>query len=560
MKIPDKLSDRLDFVNEVLDICSASRDERGAAYRTLKQYFLYGQESGTSLNENVFGTINKIWPHIDKTCSMLYSPDTTRFAVEIGRNVARGELPKCEPLTDGVMDRWHATELDIKYGEALKWSHCYGSMFIKTRPQEQDIHVDLVEPHHVGVYREDIMGLENQEAFYHEYRIPKPQLTRILQVSGIANPEKIIAGAIENMGDFEEQVTQPIDRIVTSSALPTAQGEINTYIGSRISYIPKVKQPMVKMYELYVWDDELEDFRVFTCAHPSIPIFDRPIEKMFLEDELPMVQVCPFPMFGYFWGMSPVERVLNLQMIRNTRWDQVQHIMEMQANPSKAASGFPGAVDEIQAAVDTPGGLVVSEMQGAKIERLEPTMPDDLFAEVNYIDSQFDDAMGTTDQMQGKGEAGVRSEGHATQLMRAGSTRLKARALIVERQLEELATLLLRIMKKYSDRSYTLDDGTPEKPATQFTAAQFTDDFMVRVDAHSSSPVFMQDMSNMAFALFKAKAITREKLIDMLSVPMKDLLKMDLKTKIEPAEARAAQEQKQLELATGKVTKIGAKK
>jgi hypothetical protein len=559
MRIPASAAERLEFVTEVLDICQGSREERQSAYRTLKQYYLYGQESGTSVDQNVFGVVNKIFPHIDKTCSMLYSPDTTRFAVEIGRNVDRAELKKVDPLTDAVQDRWHNAELDTKYGEALRWAHVYGSMFVKTRPQNQDLTADIVEPHHVGVYREDLMGLANQEAFYHEYRIPKAQLVRILEVSGIRDPGRIVAEAVENMGDSEEQVTQPIDRIVTSSALPNAQGEINTYIGSRVSYIPKLKQPMVRMYELYVYDDELEDYRVFTCAHPFLPIFDRSIDTMFLKDELPLIQVCPFPMYGYFWGMSPVERLLNLQMIRNTRWDQVQHLMELQANPPKVATGdFMASIEEIQAAMDSPGGMASASSAGSDLKAVEPSMPDDLFAEVNYIDGQFDDAIGTTEIMQGKGEAGVRSEGHATQLMRAGSSRLKARALIIERQLEELATLILKIMQKYSDRTYTVETGDPKNPLLEFTAEQFTDDFIVRVDAHSSSPVFMQDMSNIAFALFKAKAITRAKLIDMLNVPMKDLLKMELETKIEPAEAKAAAQARQLELVTGKAPKAAA--
>lgn len=555
MKIPDSPVDRLTFVHEVLDVCKGSQQERQGAYTTLKQYYLYGTETGTSTDTNVFGTVNKIYPAVDRACSMLYSPDSTRFGVEIGRAVSRDELSKCPTLSEAVLDMWQQCEADIRFGEALRWSYVYGSMFLKFRPQGQDIVADIVEPHHVGVYREDLIGLHAQEAFFHEYRIPQSQLKYQLKIAGVENVDQVLAAAIADVGDNQDKVTQPIDRIVTSSALPMAQGEINTYIGSRISYIAKLKQPMVRMYELYIFDDELEDYRVFTCAHPAVPIFDRPIERMFVKHELPMVQVCPFPTHGYFWGMAGVERIMTLQMLRNTRWDQVQHLMELQANPPSFAAGSmmaPG--DEIQAAIDSPGGLVLSDVQGSTMQKLAPEMPQDLFAEVNYLDTQFDDAMGTTDTMAGKGEAGVRSEGHAKQLLQVGSSRAKTRALIIERQIEDIATLILKIMQVYSDRSYTADGGLT------FTAEQFTDDFMVRVDSHSSSPVFAQDMSQLAFSLFKAKAIDRATLIDLLPVPMRDLLKRILKTKIEPAEQKAAQEQQRLELATGKVSKIGSKK
>lgn len=557
MKIPSKIAERNDLIRHVLRVCTASREERRAAYRTLKQYYLYGQESGTSTDANIFGNINKIMPHVDKQCSLLYSPDATRFSVEVGRSIARSELPKAEVLTDAVTDRWHNSGADNLFGEALRWSHVYGSTHIKTRPKGQDIALDIVEPHNFGVYREDICGLDNQEAFYHEYRITPTDLTWQLILAGYPKPEidKIVASATEEaQPDVSDSVTQPIDRVVTSSALPTAQGEINTWIGARIAYVPSLGQPTVRMYELYIWDDSLEDYRVFTCASPDVPVYQRPIKELFLENEINFVQICPYPMHGYYWGIIAVERLLNLQMLRNTRWDQVQHLMEMQAHPANFGSGsMQAAADEMAAAIDTPASVILGD-PGSDMKRLSIDMPDDLFAEVNYLDGQFDDAVGTNDQMAGKGEAGVRSEGHASQLMRVGSSRTKQRALIVERQIEELATLILKIMQVYEDRQYTLES---ETPPLIFTAAQFTEEFMVRVDAHSSSPVFMQDMANMAFSLFKAKAIDRETLIDMLNVPMKDLLKNRLKTKIEPAEAKAAQNQQKLELLTGKKPAAG---
>jgi hypothetical protein len=559
VKVPNGIADREQFVKDVLAVCLASKEDRIAAYRTLKQYYLYGQETGTQTDANIFGTINKIYPHIDKQCSLLYSADNTRFSVEIGRSVPRQELPKAEVLTDAVMDRWHNCNADNLFTEALRWSHVYGSTFIKTRPKGQDIVLDLIEPHHFGVYREDICGLDNQEAYYHEYRITLTDLAWQLRLAGYPDPQikQIVSSAADSpMSEDSSSVTQPVDRIVTSSALPVAQGEVNTFIGARIGYVPNTAQPMARMYELYVWNDHIEDYFVITCAHPGVPVYERPMKEMFLEQEVNFIQICPFPMHGYFWGMAPVERLLNLQMLRNTRWDQVQHLMEMQAHPASFGSGsMQGAADEMQSALDTPASLVLGD-PGSDMKRLEIKMPEDLFGEVNYIDEQFDDAVGTSDQMSGRGEPGVRSEGHATQLMRVGASRTKQRALIVERQLEELATLLLQIMKEYEDRQYTAED-VDGKPII-FTAAQFTDEFMVRVDSHSSSPVFQQDIGNLLLALFKAKAIDREALIKMLpGLPMRDLLLATLKTKIEPAEARAAATQQKLALITGKKPAAG---
>ena len=52
---------------------------------------------------------------------------------------------------------------------------------------------------------------------------------------------------------------------------------------------------------------------------------------------------------------------------------------------------------------------------------------------------------------------------------------------------------------------------------------------MVKVDAHSNSPIFMEDMRQMAFSLYNAKVIDKESLLDLTDPPMKQQLKERLK-------------------------------
>ena len=74
-------------------------------------------------------------------------------------------------------------------------------------------------------------------------------------------------------------------------------------------------------------------------------------------------------------------------------------------------------------------------------------------------------------------------------------------------------------------------DPTHYKDVTgnKFIAEQFTRDYMVKVDAHSNSPIFTEDLRTLAFNLFKAQAIDKESLLDLLEPPMKQLLKEKLK-------------------------------
>jgi len=80
----------------------------------------------------------------------------------------------------------------------------------------------------------------------------------------------------------------------------------------------------------------------------------------------------------------------------------------------------------------------------------------------------------------------------------------------------------------------------------KFIAEQFTKDYTVKVDAHSNSPIFMEDMRQLAFNLYEAKVIDKESLLDLLEPPMKQLLKDRLK-KMEKKEAEAAQQKQSQE-------------
>jgi len=89
-------------------------------------------------------------------------------------------------------------------------------------------------------------------------------------------------------------------------------------------------------------------------------------------------------------------------------------------------------------------------------------------------------------------------------------------------------------MQAYDPTHYKDVDDVP------FIAEQFTNDYVVKVDAHSNSPIFTEDTKQLAFNLFKAGAIDKESLLDMVEAPGKQLLKQRLKK----MEAQQAQQPK----------------
>ena len=524
MKIPADPTERILFYQDIARKCFASREDRRATYALYRAYYLNGAAERPA-------RFNKIYPHIDQLTSFLYAQETTRFAISIGASVPDVEYAKVPKLTSTINDEWNNSNTDITFGQALNWALVYGSTFVKLAWKGRAISAFVVDPHDFGVLREDISQLDRQEAVAHSYYISASELRNQLY----AHPQKdAILAKVFATPAIEDKSLGAVDRIITSTASPNLIGNLDLTLSAPTDYAPQVAENLVKMTELHIWDDSADDYRVVTLADPWVVVYERSEEKMFLPGELPFIQVCPSPAYDYFWGVSEVERLMSLQKMRNDRMEAIIHMLNLQAQPPRAFAGFPGITDEINRALDVPGGYVFGDMPSAKVDTLSPNIPDDLFKEIAEIDTMFAEMSGITNVLAGRGEAGVRSLGHASTLARLGGSRTKKRALIVEDSLEKLATLYLKLLQAYDKRRYTDENGN------RFLVAQFTDDFVVKVDAHSNSPIFVEDQTQLAFALFNAGAITKERLLDLVQPPMLQLIKQDLKDKIEPAEAAAA--------------------
>jgi hypothetical protein len=528
MRIPSNELLREQFYRDLIEKCMVSLQERKGDYASLRSFFLFG--SGPDESPTIF---NKIYPHIDQLTSFLYSAETTRFSINVGASVPDQEHIKIPRLTLALNDEWLNSNADQVFSSALTWALCFNSTFIKL-VYNNGIHPYMVEPASMGVLREDTPYTDRQEALVQTYYITKSELYNRLY----SHPKRdsIVKRITTSVHTKTEDLPEGVDRIVMSQSNPTIYGNVNLDLSGMNRYKARVAEETVKMYELWVWNDEIEDYQCVTMAEPDVFIYDRPGASMFLKGELPFVQICPNPQYDYYWGQSEVQRLIFLQQLRSNRMTEILDLLSKQVNPPTALTGFTGILDEKNFALNRAGGLLATDMPNAKADRLAPDMPASLFEVIHEVDAMFSEASGISSVLQGKGESGVRSSGHASQLARLGSSRAKKRALIVEDSLEKVATLYLKLMQAYDKTHFKDEEGH------QFIAEQFTKDYVVKVDAHSNSPIFTEDLRQLAFNLFKAKAIDTESLLDLLEPPMKQLLKDKLKKK-EAAAANQPQQQ-----------------
>ena len=531
MRIPSGES-REDFYLDIIAKCMVSREERRGDYTTLRSFYLFGNDP-----ESPPAYFNKIHPHLDQLTSFLYSAETTRFSIALGAAVNQMEHRKTPSLTQALNDEWLNSNADQVFSTALTWSLVYNSTFIKL-VYNNGIHPYMIEPSAIGVLREDTPYTDRQEAIVQTYYMTKSELYARLY----SHPKRdaIVSRVSTGTKVSESDIPEAVNRIVMSQTNPTIYGNVNLDLYGMNRYKSRVAEETIEMTELWVWNDDTEDYQVVTMAAPDVIVYDRPGESLFLKGECPFIQICPNPLYDYYWGASECQQLILLQQLRNTRMTEILDLLSKQVSPPTTFSGFSGITDEKYFAMQRAGSMIATDMPGAKVDRLAPEMPPDLFEVIHDIDAMFAEVSGISNVLSGKGEAGVRSTGHASQLARLGSSRAKKRALIVEDSLEKVATLYLKLIQSYDPTHFNDTEDMP------FIAEQFTKDYVVKVDAHSNSPIFTEDLKQLAFNLFKAKAIDAESLLDLTEPPMKQLLKDKLKQreKQQASQPQAAPEAK----------------
>jgi hypothetical protein len=553
MRIPEEATARRAFYAKLLRECTTSREDRYQFNTTLRNYYLFGTKDTAGCDYNkIAATVDTLW-------SFMYAADTAKFAMHLGTSSNDGDLAKVPALVAEINDQWRASRSNLIFSLAGKWSLVYGAMLFKTLWHRGQAKSFYIEPHQFGVLREDVMELDDQEAFVHTYTVTRTQLEN--QLEGHPRKDAIIASVGQSPTRESDEATmgEGLGRLILSSGVGTGigpaigggsiEGGIGAVAGGMYDYRPQVEVELIELNELWVWNDAISDYQVVTIAAPDMVIFDR--KNFFIPETHPFNKLMPeHDTYDYFWGASFVARLTGLQDWRDQRMRQLRELLEKQVDPPMWGVGLTGIAEEKFQAMGRAGGRLSASQPNAKIEAIAPSMPGNAFAEIQEIDSMFSDAAGISAILQGHGAAGVRSHGQADLMARLGSSRVKQKALVVEETASRLGTLMLRTVQTYSDQRFTSEEHGPDKKPLTFVAEQFTTDYEVKVDSHSSSPVFVEDQRETAIMLLKAKAIDRSAFIEMIDPPNKQLLLAQLKD----IEKREAQAQKmQLQLAQEKV-------
>lgn len=526
MKIPRGYKRLQAFLETTVEECGVSRQARMNEAKFYRDYLLRGTSDGKTQV-----VANKCFPHVDMMSSTLFSPVDARFTIDYDHTDDPSSLDMAVKASRILTRDIQKSDTDSEFGEGVFWGCTYGCMFLRDNWGHHGAEPSLIFPFQMGVLKENTNGLGRQEAFTIRHYITKGQFVR--QVQGHPDEKELIKNVMRTAAsarkgeDFQENmmsqlILSGINNAVSTTGTNQKQGSF--LFGNAIpAFGPEVLAEMIELNETWVFDMESDEDDSPGDWVTFLSVGEHIIEGRYkqrnlsgVKGETGITQICPHPIKGYFWGRSDLANVNNLQDEFNGRMNAYNRVAKMRANPARLAIGMAGLNSEKYAAQNKPGGFLTDSTPNGKIESLAPEMPQEQEYMMNQISELFDEAGGFSNGMQGKGESGVRSNNHADTLIRTGSTRIRDKAINIERQFSEVGDFRLKLMAAKTATIYKTESGV------EFRLTDLPADWRVSVDSHSSSPVFSEDNKQMALQLKKLGVIDSATTVRMLHPPMED--------------------------------------
>lgn len=514
MILPSNPNARKQVAGRLIDDCFASREERRANYEKWRNLFLFGASEGKA-------RFNKLRSHLEDVTSLLFSSESVRFSFGWGARAERGEDWQLETAVEAISGIWHDESMGVTFADALPWSFVYGTVIFAPQWRKNGVQLYTIAPWNFGVLNEQITRLDRQEAVCLAYTMSIPEFIRMLPPG---SDVKAILRRVSTQ-PTEDQAPESQSTILSNTPGSANYTGVTNPVLTDDPYRPKVQANVVRMCDLYVWDDSVSEMRIITRADPDVFIFDR--KNMVTPSRLPFVALTPNPLPDYFWGESEIEFLAGLQEWRNKRFAQMDKLLRKQENPPKILAGFQGITDEKAQALSKEGAVISSNIPSAKVQELSPAVPVNAMQEIAELDAMFQVASGVPGQLFGSMPPNVRSHSQAASAAALASARPKRRSIRIEASLNSLLVLVMDILRQEDDTKYLGDSGRSMIFGDLPLTAQ------VKVDGHSSSPVFAMQNQMIVTELFQAGAIDAMSLLEMLNPPMLDTLKARLKKKEE---------------------------
>ena len=519
MILPGDQSERDKMYRNLVRECDLGRSERQELHRRMRNVYLNGSDTASPV------MYNRILEFVDTSSSYLYDPESPMFVVSAGDQFGDDYREEEEAASDYIQREW-IKRYTLTAMSAVEYGHVYPSVIVKTFADRRGAKCQVLDdPADFGVWRETLPTIHGQEAFCHFYNMPQPSFVRWVQTLDLKKEERdrLVLAASEysaregsTVGGSVLPPTQ--SRIILSAVSPSAIGAAQA--APMVSMAsPQSDAPVIPMAELYVFDDALGDYRVVTLF--------RPIEEVLCEIENPQPgipifhKLTLFPTQGYIWGLSPIERMIGLQMWRDEQMAGINDLMRLNLDPPRAFLGIPGITEEKAKRLNSPGGMFTSAQPGGDIKSLAPPIPPDVWTMVDGIDRMFDRLGGLPPGSDvAADQANMRAGDQLATAASLGSPRTRKRAMYVEAFVNDVATSILKLRQMAAVKLIKPQSGEPfllgQIPPENLTAT---------IAGHTASPLYSERTFERALLVYDRQAIDDETLVQFSGLPMQAQLR-----------------------------------
>jgi hypothetical protein len=554
------------WARDIISQCSASLHDRQERYARLRNLYLTGDENADA------AIFNKTFAYIENVSSYIYSPVELRGTINLPRRFSNPvNRAKCATAADELNERVRDADLDTKIETAVLWALVKGKTFIKTLWADDNFDPYVVQPNYMGVLNESHDCLDSKmEAFFHRIPISKSQFDD--RIAGHPKSGELRRKAARYMKPSKENPDQdslarqviigsltPFQMAGQSTQQNASKGMVDWLGGPQPVFDPKTIADMMVIDELWVWNSDQGDWttiqmfgddgviegelahrNIFAEAAAQMKVKggwkDNPLHGMH-----PFNEFCVNPLDGYFWGDSEVRLVALLQKSLNNRINGINQILRRQEKPSWVFSGSTSVNQNAYAKLTKPGGYIADSNPNMKAQQVVPEVPQGLYESKAEMEGDFDKMGSFSPVLQGRGESGVRAQGHAETLVRTGSPRFKDRALSAERSVEGVFGLGLNLLQAHvpdkfvawvspnvksaeivpeSDRENIVEEPPAEgMQPVAFQLHHLPATAKARVDSHSGSPAFSHETRQLLFDLLKIGAATPEQVAEHTHPP-----------------------------------------
>ena len=516
MRLPGP-ADLAEFCQGVIRTCTNDLERRRAFYSRLTNNYLTGTDGLDSARHNVLQEV------IKESSADLYADGMARFGVDVDQQYGDDLLDEEEAVGEDAQRWWHNSRSGKAMAKAVEWAHVWPAAVLKVfvEPGEGEVLVRMLpNTADLGLLSPNVPEWENQEGLVQSFSMDLSSFERRVRHRPYYRELMRTALATAQPPDGRDAMPAAFRSIILAQWTPNLigmpSGGALGQTGVELTMAdPQSREPEVRLKELWVWDDAMNDYRVVTMMAESALLVDDHGNPL-VPKAHPFFPVILDPLPFSAWSVPVMVGILKMQMMHESFLEWITNVLGMQFDPPLVATGVAGMLEEKLDALRSPGGDFTNPLPQGKVENFAPSMPPDAFPMLSELKQMMGRRVGRPPAMTGGGDPSRSGDQviHKA-LLSAGAT--LNRAMAVEGAVEAVATYGARLRHR-------INHVPLRNPAdgSEFLLNQFPEEFVIKVDAHSISPIAQEQNREKIMFLIKEGAITKEDAIRLLGIPQMD--------------------------------------